>query len=277
MTPREEIELCLEPLTVLDCTPEEGVAIAAAAGCRLASVWVQPPGVELPAQCFILDDATVRRVRRSLAENGVRPLNLEAFDIAPDTDISQFRSALERGAELGAVGASAIFRNNPDPAHRADQLGELCELAAPFKLRVNVEFISYRTLSTLEEAVDLIARAGRPNAGITVDLLHLARSGGTPDQLRRVDPKLIGHAQLCDGPATIDPDQRLAESIGTRLAPGEGELPVRAFVEALPPMPVGLEVPWKTPTLQGLTPLERVQRIVRSTRRALAGEAAGAR
>src|ERR1019366_2981906 len=90
MTEREEPELCLEPLTVLDCTAEEGVAIAAAAGCRLASIWVQPPGVDLPAKCFVQDDATAELVRRSLADHGVRALNLESFDLAPDTDIPQF-------------------------------------------------------------------------------------------------------------------------------------------------------------------------------------------
>lgn len=268
-----DLAFCLESLTVLDCTAEDGVEIAAAAGCRYTSHWVQLPAFDLPMQCRVEDLAMAERVRRSLAANGVQPLGIEVFHLRPETEVASFRRSLEIGAALGAKAATAIITGTPGASQRIDQFAELCQLAAEFDLRVNVEFSPRLSPHTLVETVDLLEQLGEPNAGILLDILHLLRSGGTIEQVRQTDPGLIGHVQLCDGPMTIGPEARAVEGLLNRQVPGEGEFPIRAFCEALPPMPLGLEVPFGSADVRGLTPLERVERIVRSTRRALSGEA----
>jgi sugar phosphate isomerase/epimerase len=269
-----EVDFCLEPLTVLDCGAEEGVEIAAAAGCRYASQWVQPPGFDLPMRCLVEDRATADRVRASLAANGVRPLNIEVFQLTPETEVASFRRPLEIGASLGAAAATVIFTGTPEAGQRVDQFVEFCRLAAEFGLRANVEFSLRLSPYTLVETEKLIRRAAQPNAGIVVDILHLMRSGGSIDQLGRTAPELVGHAQLCDGPATISPEAQPLEGLYNRMPPGEGTFPIRAFCEALPHVPLGLEVPPTSDAVRGLTPEERVLRIANSARRALgAGEA----
>jgi hypothetical protein len=56
-----------------------------------------------------------------------------------------------------------------------------------------------------------------------------------------------------------------------RLLPGEGSFTVREFVEALPPMPLGLEVPPGSDAFQGLDPLDRVRKLVKATLNTLGG------
>lgn len=264
--PAAALEFCLEPLTVMDCTAEEGIEIAAATGCGFASLWVQRPGIDWPIRCIVDTAEAAKRVGRSLVDNGVRPLNLEVFELTPETPVSAYRQSLELGARLGAKGATAIFRADGDPQQRADLFAEFCQLAAEFDLRANVEFVASLGLRTLEQAVDLLRRADQPNAGVVVDILHLVRSGGSVDQVRRMSPGLIGHAQLSDGPATVSPEGRRLEGGSNRMVPGEGDFPIRAFLDALPPMPLGLEVPFRSAAFEGLTPLDRVRRLVQATR-----------
>jgi len=278
MTEQEAIDaFCLEPLTVLDVPAEETVGLAAATGCRFMSLWVQSPQPDYPARCLVESGPLARRVAQSLADNGIRARNLEVFAISPDTDVSLFRPALEIGASLGAQSATALLREG-DFTRRVDQFVALCQLGAQYNLQINAEFVSYHSLGSLDQAVELIAAAKQPNAGIVVDLLHLTRSGGSPEQVRRMDPALIGHAQVCDGPATIRLEDRPFESASDRMIPGEGDFPVRAFLDALPPAPLGLEVPFKAAAFEGMSPLARVTRLVEATRRVLAagGETAAA-
>jgi len=277
MTEDEALEaLCLDPLALLDVPAEDFVGVAAAAGFRSVSLWVQSPQPDYPARCRVESGAMAQRVGRSLRENGLGVRNLEVFDLAPQTNVSLFRPALELGAELGAAGATAIFLHNDDP-RRIDKFVALCRLAAEYGLRINAEFISYRSLSSLDEAVELVRAADQPNAGIVLDLLHHVRAGGTIEQVRSLDPPLVGHAQICDGPATIRPEDRAFESGSNRLLPGEGAFPVRAFVGALPPTSVGVELPSKSAAFEGLTPLERARRMMQAARRVLTtGEATAA-
>ncbi|MBV8066442.1 MAG: hypothetical protein JO113_00590, partial [Candidatus Eremiobacteraeota bacterium] len=75
------------------------------------------------------------------------------------------------------------------------------------------------------DAVALVAGAGAANAGITVDILHLTRTGDTPDALRAIDPKLIGYAQICDGPLTRPKEEWDDEGFQQRQIPGDGGFP----------------------------------------------------
>jgi sugar phosphate isomerase/epimerase len=260
---------CLEPLTVLDLDALDTIAVAGANGCHAVSFWAHSPWPGMTVPCLVADAATARAVRRRLEAEGLAACNLEVFELRPDVDIAGFARPFEHGATIGCTGVAVIFGEDPEPTRRIDQFAALCGLAGQFALRVNAEFISYRDPRTLAQTAALLDAAGQPNARITIDLLHLTRSGGTPVQVRAIDPARIGHAQICDGPADMPPDRRRHEAAADRLVPGEGSFAIRAFHEALPDLPLGLEVPWNAPALAGLDPRERVARIVAGARRCL--------
>jgi sugar phosphate isomerase/epimerase len=119
----------------------------------------------------------------------------------------------------------------------------------------------------LDDAVRFVTGSGEPNAGITVDVLHLMRTGGTPADLKAIDPKLIGYAQICDGPLVLDLAQWNFEGFEQRQIPGEGEFPLADFIAALPSdVALGVEVPLKSQREAGITPAERARRAVDATR-----------
>ncbi len=87
---------------------------------------------------------------------------------------------------------------------------------------------------TPTEAAALIRAAGRPNARMMIDALHLFRFDRTVAEAAAVAP-LVGRLQLCDGPAVSAEDQ-LKEAISFRLPPGEARSRCGSCWPSRPPM-----------------------------------------
>jgi sugar phosphate isomerase/epimerase len=67
----------------------------------------------------------------------------------------------------------------------------------------------------------------------------------------------------------------MEEAMYERLAPGEGELPLRDIIRALPDgLVIELEVPQRSLALAGVSPIDRLRPCVAAARRILA-DAAG--
>ncbi len=193
----------------------------------------------------------VRAVRSALHSHRMRCFDVEAFVLAPGADLERFRPALAVGAELGATHISSIGAEiigggaTLEPAQRIDLFGRLCDEAASFGLYVGVEFMLYRDSPTGREALDLVEAAGRPNAGLIIDTLHLYRGQGTPADIAAIPAHRVAYAQLSDAtrqsPALADLP---AEARGSRLALGTGAIPLHEVLEALPP---GIQIVVETP------------------------------
>src|SRR5436190_11169964 len=108
-----------------------------------------------------------------------------------------------------------------------------------------LEFIPYTQLRDLADAAALRAAAAPADAGLLVDALHLARSGGSPADIAGFDPALFSFVHLCDAPRMLPPaDELRSEAREARLYPGEGELWLSEFVDAFPPdTPLVVEAP----------------------------------
>jgi sugar phosphate isomerase/epimerase len=132
-------------------------------------------------------------------------------------------------------------------------LMELSAACAERDLGCVLEFMRFSECGSFEQAVRIVQRAsgaGASRVGVLVDALHLQRSGGTTEQVATYAtqlPELFPYVQLCDGP--IRPPrggiaQFREEAVTSRLLPGDGELPLRALLSALPPgIPVSVETP----------------------------------
>jgi sugar phosphate isomerase/epimerase len=203
-----------------------------------------------------------------MKDTGVKCGNLECFNLTPEAMVEEFRPAVEMGAELGAPSLIAINAWDPEPARAQDKFGALCRMAAEYRMRVNVEFISMGKVRTLADAVALVTGSGEANAGINIDILHLTRTGDTPADIRAIDAKLVGYAQICDGPAGLAREEWNDEGFEQRRIPGDGEFPLADFVAALPPdIVLGVEVPLRDLREAGIGPAERARRSVEGARR----------
>ena len=219
--------LSLSSRTLPELGPAEMLSAAATAGFEAAGIWVVPDR---------WDAATTRSVRERLADTEIRVLDVEVLALTPDVSDAGLDRIVEIGAELGAQCALAISMES-DSARTADRFARLCERAAAGGMRACLEFMRFTTVRTLAEALEVVRRAGHPAGAVLVDMLHLMRSGGGPDDLQGIDPALLPYAQLCDAPAA-PPDDELAtlidEALNGRVLLGDGGLPVAEILARLP-------------------------------------------
>jgi sugar phosphate isomerase/epimerase len=174
---------------------------------------------------------------RRCADTGVTVLDVEAIRLAPRSP--DYAPVLEAAAELGARFVNALCED-PDLGRLSDEFAGLAEAARPYGIRPVIEFMAYRSVGTLQDAVAIAAPSG---GGILVDALHVQRCGVSPARLAAVEPGLIGYVQLCDAPLAAPADE-IAEARSGRLLPGEGSLPLRDLLDALPDgIPVTVEAP----------------------------------
>ena len=130
-----------------------------------------------------------------------------------------------------------------------------------------LEFAIYTGVRTLAHAASVLAKARRSNTAVLIDALHFSRSGGVPAHVKDVDPALFRYVQICDAssdmPAQTDTPALIREARTGRLLPGEGVLPLRELVAALPPgLPLAIEAPCRATA--ALPALERAKRAYRA-------------
>jgi len=256
------VNLSLGQFTAIDVPPEEFIAIAADAGCGKISLLTNSPSPQMPLPLVTREN--LRAVRNALDETGIAVNNVECFLITPNSDIETFREALAIGQELGAAGATTLLFES-DELRVKDKLTQLCALAGTYGLRTSIEFMPMTPRwKTLDETVALVKSVVQPNLGICIDLLHLVRSGGTPEDVAAIPQELVHYAQLCDSADPGAHEDYAIEASSSRLAPGEGCFPLQAFLKSLPPTAV-LEI--EVPQPNHRPAAERIKAIVAATRR----------
>jgi sugar phosphate isomerase/epimerase len=221
----------------------ELIGVAAAAGFHGLTLWPN-----MWRHALRRDGLTLKDVRDLLDEHGVTVTDIETVaDWRPSTAGAGFPSTgrLEAFEVARALGARTL-----DTAHAvggeldldrdAAAFAQLCDDAAEHGLRVALEFVPFTAVPDLGTALELVRRAGRPNAGLVIDLWHLARSGSAPGALADVPPQLIYTVQLADGPAT-PPDDLIEDARSRRQIPGAGELRIAEGIATLCGM--GVDVP----------------------------------
>ena len=244
--------LGIEMLTLLGMPPVEHVRLAGELGCVAISTGLTglpmamfgyPDITPYPPWSLAGDPALRRAMKAAMDDSGVHIALGEGFRVRPDGDVAESGAGLDLMAELGARRINAVSME-PDIARTHDQLALLADMVIARGMIFTIEFAPPNAIASLGDALAAIDHVGRGRARVLIDAMHFFRSGATIDDLRALDPALIGYAQLCDAPLVSKGGSYMEEAMFGRLAPGDGELPLRAFVAALPDdLEIGLEVP----------------------------------
>ena len=176
----------------------------------------------------------------------------------PDAETC-LRTAEVLGADVLNVTA---YLGRPVPlGTMAAAVGGICRRAAPRGVRVALEFVPDSGLPDLAYAQNVVEACGEPNCGITLDVFHLDRSGGSAEDVRRLPPDAIAGIQISDRIRSGAGGTHLPLQ-GRRL-PGEGDLPlaelVGAALENSPRSTIDIEV--LSAELRSLSPDEVVARL----------------
>jgi sugar phosphate isomerase/epimerase len=190
-------------------------------------------------------------LRSALA--GLEPVNIGALaDVErwqPDERSSMLREADALTELAVGVGASYIQvlsgpvqpgGTYPGPAglSRAERrkvtasaLRSVARAGAAHGIRYYLEPIAWTPLAPLAEAVEAVEAAEADNVGLVLDFWHLWQAGTTPDEIARLDGRIIFGVDFADSlgsPGSPDPDQH-----SRRVWPGEGSIPLAEWVAAV--------------------------------------------
>jgi len=262
LTPRP---LSLAHLSLIDHSPEQLIRTAGEAGFDLVDLRLAPA---TPMDRVYNADALAalcRALKPILRDTGLRIWDVEIIRLNDQTRAEDYLPLMETAAELGARRIKLVC-DSSDHARIAAIISQLCDLAAPFGLILDLEYMIFSGVKSLGAAIALAKTCVRPNLRVLVDALHWVRAG---DALKTADPAWLGYVQLCDGPlqGPTDPDGLIREARTQRLAPGEGEFPLDDLLSAMPPNCVAsLEVPLPP----GREPLVHARHLLQAARAVIA-------
>jgi sugar phosphate isomerase/epimerase len=235
-------------LTVPGLTPPEQINVAAKAGYDFVSLRLfhlnvpGEPDID-PASAHI-----VRETKQALSETGIKVFDIELVRILRSIDVRAFLPAFEAGAELGAsqVICSAWTDVRNDRSFIVDSFSAICDLAAPFGLTVNLEFPAFSRLASLEDCVEILEFADRPNQGLLVDTLYMHFNKMPLFAMEKAPRRWINFMHICDAndlPYTRDEMIHIARD--ARLYPGEGAIDFSTINYMFPNLPLSIELPHK--------------------------------
>jgi 4-hydroxyphenylpyruvate dioxygenase len=200
-------------------------------------------GVEIFENDLLGFNGTPADVRRMVGDLGLQIITFQPFrdfEGLPEPQRAKAFARAERKFdlmhELGCDLLLVCSNVSPDALggidRAAEDFHELGERAARRSLRVAFEALAWgRHINDYRDAWEVVRRAGHPSVGLVLDSFHtLARE--TPLRAMHSIPRdRIFLVQLADAPL-LDMDY-LSWSRHYRCFPGQGELPVDAFMEAL--------------------------------------------
>ena len=215
----------------------EVVRAGAEAGFDAVGLWVDP-------ETWTPGDT--RAARSALAGTDLDLLDVEVVWIKPDSRLDDHRKVIDVGAELGAANVLCVS-SDPDRGATADKFAALCRHAESSGIRVALEFGIFTEVKDLAQALDVVQRVAHPLAAVLIDPIHVDRSGTTIAQIAAIDPALLPYAQFCDAGALRPPADDFAavitDAVDLREQCGQGALPLRAMLEALPAgIPLSIEL-----------------------------------
>ncbi|MET0170512.1 MAG: TIM barrel protein [Aliihoeflea sp.] len=200
-------------------------------------------GVEIFENDFLAFDGSPRDVGRMAADAGLaitlfqpfrdfeglpEPQRSRAFDRAE----RKFDLMQELGTDLMLVCSSVSPVSLGGIDRAAADFHELGERAAKRGLRVGYEALAWgRHVNDHRDAWEVVRRAEHPSIGLILDSFHTLARKIDLSSIRSIPSDKIFIVQLADAPQ-IDMDL-LYWSRHFRNMPGEGDLPVREFMQAV--------------------------------------------
>jgi len=262
-------EFSLAHLTVLQCAPPEMVEIAGKTGYQYVSLRMTAVTASERTYPLMDDRKMMKETKMRLADTGVCVLDIELVRMDPATEPETYLSFLEAGGELNA---RSVIGQVPDPDREraTERFARLCDLAEPFGLTVDLEFLTWTENPDLKAAALVLEAVNRPNAGILVDTLHFDRSRCSLEDLKNLPREWFHFVHLCDARGEIPTTKEglIHTARADRYFPGEGSLNLREILDCIPIVPYSLEIP-NDALMKALGPEEVARRAIRAAKKYL--------
>lgn len=213
-------------------------------------------GIEIFEQDFIADAGTPREIGAMIRDHGLEITLFQPFRDFEGLTGDLRRRAFDRArhkfdimAELEVDRILVCSSVHPEALggidRAADDFAELGDIAAGYGIFVGYEALAWgRHVNDHRDAWEIVRRADHDHVGLILDSFHTLARRIDPDTIRRIPADKILFVQLADAPM-IEMDL-LYWSRHFRNMPGEGDLPVTAFMRAVAATgydgPISLEI-----------------------------------
>ena len=163
---------------------------------------------------------------------------------------------------MEVIGSFKVPAEDPEEieAETADAMAQLADLAKPFGVRLALEYMGVpaSSVKTFSQALSIVRKAGRENAGLLVDTWHHYAGGGTVEELKLAGGKEIFMVHVSDCP-----ERKPFSAVRTEcFLPGDGVIPIKEMLQSLGETgyegPVSAEV--MAPEIRHLAPTEYIRR-----------------
>lgn len=252
--------LCLDHLSLYDVTALELIEVAARLECDAVSLFVTP-GPLGPYLDLTRDRAARADVLAALRDTGLAVGVVEPFMLEADTDWNLLERSVALAAQMQGTVNALCF--DDEPARLQQSFGRLAQMCRTEGVRMVVEGFTLSSVRTLADALAIADTVG-PEIGLTVDTLHIMRTGGSWTDVSALPPERVVHVQINDGPRAA-PSDLLKEATVARQVPGEGEFDLAGVLPRVPAAArLAVEAPF--PAAPDMSPLERARTIVEASR-----------
>lgn len=255
----------------------EKIRIAAAAGFQAIELWND----EMTRH--VEQGGSLEEIRRALEDAGLQVPSVISLRGWMDSEGEAYQQALDearrRMEQAAVVGAPHIVATpaitfqpvtvNLDRV--AQRYRKLLEIGREFDVWPAMEFLGFVTsIYRVDQAWEVVKRAGEPTGTIVLDPFHLFRGGSTLDDVPDLSGEHVAIFHFNDAPAEPPREQQEDRH---RVLPGEGILPLREWADELQQRgykgPVSLEL--FNPDLWAQDPLEVARRGLAKMREVLEG------
>lgn len=242
----EELKLprpiSLAALTVLDLSPANQVLCAAKAGYTHVGIRLVPATPTETQYDMIGDTPMIRQVEANMKATGIKCLDIEILRLKPDTRAINWKPFFETGARLGAKHVLCAG-NDSDLNRLADNYAELCEIAHPYGLTLDIEPMPWCSISTVKQAGEIMRKVNHPSAGVLVDPIHFYRAENDYADIDALPEGSLHYCQMCDLTAATpkDMDGILYQARNYRLSPGTGAADLPKLLGHLKGLPISIE------------------------------------
>jgi sugar phosphate isomerase/epimerase len=268
----------IELASVFGMPPVDHAKLSAELGCSYITTGLNSPQRNpdnYPLWSLRHDAALRREFKAALRDLGIAIAIGEGATVLANVEVDDYAADLDLYAELGAqrIGTRCL---DPDLERSFDKFSRLAEMTAERGFRATtLEYAPYHPLNHLDKATAMIARVGKPNFRLLIDVMHLFRSGSTPRDVALLPPDIIEYVQVCDIRMEPTGGDYLAEATRERLVPGTGDIPLRELLSVIPThVPLGIEVPMLSMAEAGVPALDRMRPCVEALQAMLPGEQA---
>lgn len=221
---------------------------------------------------------TLEEVRAALEKYQVTPVclnSIESISFNPKrgmrvlVEMSEYLFYCCRSIGCGCVEVIGSFKvPSEDPQeieeNTAAALSQLADAAKPFGIRLALEYMAVAGSSVrdFDQALSIVRKAGRENAGILMDTWHHFAAGGSAADFARAKAEEIFMVHVSDCPACAPGTAVRTDS----FFPGDGDIPIGEMLQSLSGLgydgPVSAEI--MAPAIRNLPPAEYIAKAKRS-------------